>query len=140
MERMDDICEWVGLSKNPVEAQKPDSNRSAFYKTLDVEGTDHWRLLASIPEQKLEDAIGKILVNGEPASLGAQSKMGMVGRISRILGGVQESTETINKRKQTTDALAQKQLSDTGVKRRKVALAETVDQVSKEEVELIHED
>ena len=74
MNCLGDVLTWIQV---PFEkpAQNQLSVQETFYKAFDVSAQDHWRIIANVKEEKFEQRIDTLEINGEEPSISVDSKL-----------------------------------------------------------------
>ena len=87
---IDDVADWVGI---PTKGDDQ-SPRGTLFATLGMSPTDHWRVVAGMPEADYMAVIGAWEhPQGSSPTPALQSQSGLLGRAARITGGAQLRVE-----------------------------------------------
>ena len=83
------IVDWAGIDPDDVETNI--SWQSVFFKTLGAKGGMHWRIIGAMPQDVYQNAIANIRIGNTPALPIVATQYALVGRVCRMLAGVQVS-------------------------------------------------
>ena len=90
MKTIQDILNWAKVSGDPADKKTP---RGAFLDYMGVTEDEHPRNFGAMPKNQFDDYTDKIKVDGNDPSPVLKTKLGLVGRVARILVGTEPSQD-----------------------------------------------
>ena len=90
MKTIQDVLNWAKVSGDPAVKKTP---RGAFLDYMGVTEDEHPRNFGAMPKNQFDDYTDKIKVDGNDPSPVLKTKLGLVGRVARILVGTEPSQD-----------------------------------------------
>ena len=80
------LAEWADISAEPLGSQA--SAQKSFFSLLGCSGTEHYRLIALIPDDEFSDHLGTWQVDGQKASATHRSSARLFHTVAQSLCGL----------------------------------------------------